>query len=188
MTTIQAAPNSVGRVGIARWGRLVGLVVLVIAVGMWGVLASRGDEHSSQPGIGDVVSLSDGKLRVERAFDVDISMPMTGPGMAMAKGRNVPQIPPGMRRFDVDVTLMATEGVPLWFSGKHFFVTGDGLPPSAPVAIDDGGDLLPAGGALTRTISFQVPERLSSVKLRLEGEPVSVGLGLGPAPPASHHH
>jgi hypothetical protein len=161
------------------------LVIVVLTAGVWGVTAPRAHEHAST-GAGEAVPFPGGLVTVDRVNDVDLSMPMTGPGMAM-QSQGVPSIPEGSRRFEVDVTIRA-EDRPLQFDPTAFTVHGTGVPATPPIAHDEGGTLIPAGGMLTRTVMFEVPEDAEELAFSVLGGTRTVDLHLGSAPGGDHGH
>ena len=56
-----------------------------------------------------------------------------------------------------------------------------------PVALDDGGTLVPPGAWLSRTFTYEVPEGAGELQLWAPGADVPVMLTLGEAP-APHGH
>jgi hypothetical protein len=170
--------------GSIRRAALV-LVALAVAVaGGWALLTPR---DTSPAGLNDAVDVSGGWMRVDNVLDVDLSTPMTGPGMAMGASSGVPEIPEGLRRIDVEISLAATSGEGLRFKPSAFTADTVGSDPVRPVAADDTTDLVPPNGLLTRTLSFQVPADATLVTLRKKGADRSVDFPLGPAP-AAHGH
>lgn len=140
---------------------LLSLVTLgVVGGGAWGMVVPReaaghGNGHDTLAS----VDLPDGTLRVEGLVDKQVGHVMSG--MSVAK-----DVPVGMRRFAVDITLGATQGRTLDYSRRDFTVFGPGVRPVVPVdgQIDRGS--LSAGRAISGSLSFDVPEGTVAVSLR----------------------
>lgn len=170
----------------AVWAVLTGLLLAVALAGFWAVRAHPAGSPAAAS-IGQRVAVPGGHLVVASVVDVDLSAPMSGPGMAMQGSAGVPDIPEGFRQFDVVVTLAAETGQPLPFDAGSFTVFGPGTPISAALAADDGAGVVPAGSVLSRLLRFQVPEGARELTLAAPGIEAPVALTLGPAP-ASHPH
>lgn len=140
---------------------LLSLVTLgVVGGGAWGMVVPReAAGHGSGHDTLASVDLPDGTLRVEGLVDKQVGHVM--PGMGVAK-----DVPVGMRRFAVDITLGATQGRTLDYSRRDFTVFGPGVRPVVPVdgQIDRGS--LSAGRAISGSLSFDVPEGTVAVSLR----------------------
>jgi hypothetical protein len=162
-------------------------LVIVALIGLWGLLAPRGDEHASHPEVGHLVAIDGGHLRVEAVRDVDLSAPMAGPGMRMGPSSGVPDIPDGFRWVAVDLTVLADEEAMTAIDPDVFRVTGEGLGALVPVDVDAGGTIVPAGAALTRSFFYEVPEATAELMLWGPGSGDPIMLRLGPAP-APHGH
>lgn len=170
----------------AVWAVLTGLLLVVAVAGFWAVRTHPAGAPATAS-IGQRVAVPGGQLVVASVVDVDLSAPMSGPGMAMQGSAGVPEIPEGFRQIDVVVTIAAETGQPLPFDAGSFTVFGPGTPISAALAADDGADLVPAGSVLSRLLRFQVPEGARELTLAVPGIEAPVVLTLGPAP-ASHSH
>lgn len=153
-------------------GALPSLVALgVLAGGVWGLTAPRGsaaDEHAHGSAAVATVDVPDGTLRVDGLVDKSFGMVM--PGMTMPD-----EVPAGMRRFAVDVSLGATEDGPLTYSRRDFTVSGPGVKPVGPVDGQlDSGALTP-GTAISGSLSFDVPEEASALALQFRnGETIAL--------------
>jgi hypothetical protein len=149
-------------------GTLLSLATLgVIAGGVWGLTAPRepaGHAHGSSAVA--TVDLPDGTLRVDGLVDKQVGHVM--PGMSMPD-----EVPVGMRRFAVEVSLGATEGSALRYDRRDFTVSGPGVKPVAPVDGQfDRGSLRP-GSTLAGSLSFDVPKEATALTLRFrDGEAV----------------
>ena len=147
---------------------LLSLVTLgVVAGGTWGLLAPRGAEDGDHPGHGATavrtLDLDDGTLRIEGLVDKQVGHVMAG--MAVAE-----DVPVGMRRFGVNVSLGATEDRSLVYSRRDFTVSGDGVLPVVPVEGQIGDGVLTPGRALSGSLSFDVPKEATSLSLQFRDE------------------
>lgn len=149
----------------------------VLGGGAWGLLQPR-DSHGTghaHPGsaVLGTVDLPDGTLRVDGLVDKQVGHVM--PGMSTPE-----DVPAGMRRISVNVSLGATDGESLSYDRRDFTVSGPGVAAVAPVAgqIDNGQ--LTAGQAISGSLSFDVPESATSLSLRF-GDTEAVPLPALPA-------
>lgn len=152
---------------------VVGLVAAgVVAGGTWGLMAPResGDGHPAGHAAAAVgtVDLSDGTLRVDGLVDKQV-------GQAMADMSMAEDVPAGMRRFSVDVSLGATDGKALAYSRRDFTVSGAGVKPVVPVDGQiDRGTLTP-GMAVSGSLTFDVPKETTALSLRFrDTDPVTL--------------
>lgn len=169
---------------VLRLGALALLATAVVGAGGWALLTPR---DTSPAALHERVDVDEGWMRVDNVLDVDLSTPMTGPGMAMGTSSGVPEIPDGTRRIDVEVTLAASGSAGLRFDPDTFTADTALSAPGRPVAADDTSDLVPPDGSLTRTLSFQVPAEAEVVTFRQDGgeRPIEVPLGQAPT---NHDH
>lgn len=179
-----------GSAGVTEPGTQGGLLAVgiaaVILLGVWGLLAPRsGDPHEGHPHVGDVVEFAGGTFSVDALRDVDLSAPMSGPGMMMGPSSGVPDIPEGFRWVSVDVTVTAGTDRTVDLDPAEFVVTGIGVGRAEPVSVDDGGTFVPAEASITRSFAYQVPEDASELELWAPGAHDPVMLQLGDAP--DHH-
>jgi hypothetical protein len=182
----RAATAGPARAGFRTWLLLGGLVTLVVAAGLWGLSASRGGD--APVGLGEEVRFAGGVFVAQSLAEIDLSHPMAGPGMQMPMGAGVPEIAEGVRRIEVDVTVIADTSGDLRFESEEFRIQGPGMSPAAPVVPEQGGSFVPAGGVLTRTLTFEVPEELTELTLtRADGER-GIMLLLDPATDDGHDH
>ncbi len=171
----------------------------VLAAGAWGLAAPRayadlgaGAQHAGHSGHGqsaggvESITFPGGRVKVDRAINVDLSMPMQGPGMSMPMGPGVPEVPKGYRLVDVEVTLQALAGGGLRFDESRFQVQGQGVGPTRPQLTDQPGNFVPEGGLLSRTLTFQVPDAARDMELTIDGGDRPLPLKLGPAPAGDH--
>ena len=163
---------------------LVAGIAAVILLGIWGLLAPRGDEHAGHPHLGDVVAFDGGTFTVEDLVDVDLSAPMTGPGMVMGASSGVPDIPEGFRWVSVDLNVRAADDASVEIDPTQFVVTGIGVGRADPIAVDEGGTFVPAGASMSRAFSYQVPNDTAELEFWAPGadDPVMLELGDAPAP------
>jgi hypothetical protein len=139
-------------------------------------------------GLGEEVRFAGGVFVAQSLAEIDLSHPMAGPGMQMPMGAGVPEIAEGVRRIEVDVTVIADTSGDLRFESEEFRIQGPGMSPAAPVVPEQGGSFVPAGGVLTRTLTFEVPEELTELTLtRADGER-GIMLLLDPATDDGHDH
>lgn len=75
-------------------------------------------------------------------------------------------VPVGMRRFAVNVSLGATEDEPLRYTLRDFTVFGPGVKPVVPVDGQLRGTTLAPGTAASGSLSFDVPKEVTSLSLR----------------------
>ncbi len=166
--TVGVAGTQRGRVGRSRGWRQVALLAVAVAgmfgAGVWGLLVPR--NSSSTTGVSSVatVSLPDGTLRVHGLVDKQVGQTM--PGMGATE-----DVPAGLRRFAVTITLGATRGRPLAYSRRGFTVFGPGVKPVSPVSGQlEQGSLLP-GQAISGSLTFDVPDDSRSLSLRFGNAP-----------------
>jgi hypothetical protein len=144
-------------------------MALVLAAGLWGLSGSRGGD--APVGLGDEAHFTGGTFVVQSVAEIDLSHPMAGPGMQMPMGAGVPDVAEGVRRIEVEVTVIADKSGDLRFESEQFRIQGAGMSPAVPVVPDQGGSFIPAKGLLTRTLTFEVPEELRELTLiRVGGE------------------
>lgn len=165
---------------------VVGGLMVVLAAGLWGLVAPRDAGHDGHPGPGDAIGFEGGTLMVDEVHDVDLSLPMTGPAMKMGPSSGVPEIPEGSRWVSVDLSFGSGGSQPYQVDPDRFTIT---LGPDryGPVALDGGGTLLPAGAWLSRTFTYEVPEDVGQLEFWAPGAAVPVMLTLGDAPEPHQH-
>lgn len=166
--------------------RLLGLlllsaaVALVVGAGAWGLSVPRDDSHDVAPLPVATVELADGTVRIDGLVDKQVGHLM--PGMASTN-----DAPAGMRRFSVNVTLAARSGAAFAYSAADFAVSGEGTAAAGPVDAQLGDGSLPAGRALTGTLTFDVPEKATRLLLQFrQTRPVALP-ALPPAQGATGH-
>jgi len=130
-----ARPKAAGGAAAAATGALwrtavVSLVTAgVVAGGTWGLLTPRDahDEGHAGHAAASVATLSlpDGTLRVDGLVDKQVGHVMAGMSTAQ-------DVPPGMRRLAVNVSLGATGDRPLTYGLRDFTVSGPGVQPVVP--------------------------------------------------------
>lgn len=146
------------------WRRpLVGvLAVAVVGGGTWGLFAPREGSHAHSPESLATVEVPDGTLRVDGLVDKQVGHVMAG--MSAAE-----DVPVGMRRFSVNVTLGATEDEPLRYSSRDFTVSGPGVQPVVPVISQIDSGALQPGTSISGSLSFDVPKEATTLSLTYEG-------------------
>ena len=153
-------------------------VAASLAAGGWGIFSSLGVE--AEPArLGEVVEVSGGLVRVDAVTPEHMAqmqadkfaasgMNMSSMGMDMA--------PEGQRRFSVEVALAAKDGA-LNYSPQDFRITGDGIEEIEPLRETFEGETIPAGGAVSGSLVFQVPEDAQGLELGFDGgRPISLEL------------
>lgn len=162
---VDAQPASAWRV--QRWRRTALLALAgigMVSAGVWGLLAPRHSSATGGPSAVATVALPDGTLRVHGLVDKQVGQTMPGMGATQ-------DVPAGLRRFAVSVTLGATRGWPLAYSRRDFTVFGPGVKPVAPVSGQlEEGSLLP-GQAIAGSLTFDVPDDSRSLMLRFGNAP-----------------
>lgn len=164
---------------------VVGGLLVVLAAGLWGLIAPRGAGYEGRPGPGDAIRFAGGTLLVDDVHDVDLSLPMTGPAMKMGPTTGVPEIPEGFRWVSIDLSLGS--GGQAYQVDPDLFTITLGPDRYGPVALDDGGNLLPVGAWLSRTFTYEVPEEASQLEFWAPGATAPVELILGDAPEPHQH-
>lgn len=173
---------------MSDWGRqalLAAAAVAVVVGGVWGVLTPREAGHPHPPAspaaAAPTVDVPGGVLRLDGLADKTV-------GQAM-QGMNMPDdVPVGLRRFAVNVTLATTGDEPLRYTERDFTVQGPGVAPVVPVRSDFDSGAVPAGTALSGSITFEVPDDVTAVGLRFRD---SAMLPVPPLPavePDGGHH
>jgi hypothetical protein len=142
--------------------------------------------HDVHPHPGDAVAFEGGTYLVDDVHDVDLSLPMAGPSMKMGPSSGVPEIPDGFRWVSVDLSVGSGGGDAYTIDPDRFTVRM-GADRYGPVALDEGGSILPPGAWLSRTFTYEVPEDADQLEFWAPGADVPVMLTLGEAP-ASHGH
>lgn len=182
--SLRGARRRKGRV--ARMAIAVGVTVSLTA-GAWGVFSSLNVE-AAPARVGEVVEVRGGLVRVDAvtpehmaAMQADkfaaSGMSMSSMGMDMA--------PEGQRRFTVDVALAAEDGT-LNYSPEDFRLTGEGVKEAGPIRDALEGEAVPAGGTVSGSLVFQVPEDAKGLELTFDGGR-AVALDLPPAAGTEGH-
>ena len=167
---------------------VIGAIAATVAFGVWGLLAPRAEgDHVHTSGVGVPVDFEGGTLTVQAVRDVDLSLPMTGPGMQMGPTSGVPDIPDGYRWVDVEVTVRTTAQAPYEIDPDAFVVAADHESPVGPVSVDQAGSTVPSAGELTRSFFYEVPAETSELELWAPGADEPLALPLGEAPPPHDH-
>lgn len=163
-------------------------LMAVIGAGIWGLLAPRdATDHVHGSVEGDDVSFEGGMVSIQAVRDVDLSLPMTGPGMQMGPTSGVPDIPDGYRWVDLEVRVQTDADAPYTIDPSVFVVAADHENPVGPVSVDEAGSTVPAAGELTRSFFYEVPAETNELEFWAPGaeEPVALVLGEAPEP---HDH
>lgn len=151
---------------------VVSLVAAAVAAGgTWGLVSPRESDHEHASGAAaavGTVDLPDGTMRVDGLVDKQVGHVMAG--MSTAE-----DVPVGMRRLSVNVSLGATDDQVLSYARRDFTVSGPGVKPVAPVDGQlDRGSLTP-GMAVSGSLSFDVPKETTALSLRFrDTEPVTL--------------
>ena len=167
---------------------VVACLVAVVGVGIWGLLAPReAGDHAHGSGEGDQVTFDGGTVSIQDVRDVDLSLPMTGPGMQMGPTSGVPDIPEGYRWVDLEVRVQTDADAPYEIDPSVFVVAADHENAVGPVSVDEAGSTVPASGELTRSFFYEVPAETSELEFWAPGadEPIALLLGEAPEP---HDH
>ena len=163
-------------------------LLAVVAAGVWGLLAPRAaGDHAHGSAEGDQVAFEGGMVSIQAVRDVDLSLPMTGPGMQMGPTSGVPDIPDGYRWVDLEVRVQTDIDAAYDIDPSVFVVAADHENPVAPVSVDQAGSTVPAAGELTRSFFYEVPAETSELEFWAPGadEPIALLLGEAPEP---HDH
>jgi hypothetical protein len=180
----------------APWRRALAAVPLAAAVaalvgaGVWGGALDRSGPEPPAA-VGTPVALDGAALRVDQVLDRTLAnMPMSGPGMQMGGGNmgmgpGIEHVPEGFRRFTAELTIRAEAGG-FRIDPNAFRAGPPGgravAPFSAQVPMRD----VPAGSAVSLSVSFQVPEGLRTALLTYPGIDRPVRLALRPGPAYAH--
>ncbi len=165
---------------------IVGGLLLVLSAGLWGLVAPRDAGHDGHPHPGDLVAFAGGTVIVDDVHDVDLSLPMTGPAMKMGPSQGVPEIADGFRWVTVDLSV-GTGTAQSYRLDPDLFTVTLGADRYGPVALDDGGTVVPRGAWMSRSFTYEVPEDASQLEFWAPGAQAPVMLTLGEAP-APHGH
>lgn len=139
-------------------------VTVLVAGGSWGLLVPREaphDRHTVAAGLA-TVSLPDGTLRVDGLVDKQVGHVMAG----MTAAEDVPE---GMRRVGVNVSLGATGDRPLSYTRSAFTVSGPGVTAVAPSVGQLSDGTLAPGQSISGSLSFDVPKEATTLRLSFRG-------------------
>ena len=81
----------------------------------------------------------------------------------------VEDVPEGLQRFSVTVTLAADDGAALTCTRRDFTVSRPGVQPVVPVSGQIKGATLQAGTAVSGGLTFDVPKESSQLTLQFRG-------------------
>lgn len=160
---------------------LLAASVAVLVAGGWGVLSSLGivGTGAFPARIGEAAEVPGGSFSVER-FAPEHMAPMqmgnfANKGMSMAGPTNMDMAPEGKERFTVDVALAAGEEGDLSFSEEDFQIAGEGMEQVGPYRSELGSGTVPAGSAVSGTMTLQVPKEAENLTLTFDGgQPVAL--------------
>ena len=164
---------------------LFAALAAVLFAGGWGLMGSLAAEGPAAP-LGEAVAVSGGTFSVDRVAPEHMApMKMGGfakQGMNMAMPKNMDMPPEGMERLTVDVTLAAGENADLRFSEEDFRLGGEGMGEVGPHRSALASGTVPAGAAVSGTMTFQVPKEATELVLGFGGgRPVALDDGSGAA-------
>jgi hypothetical protein len=173
-------------------GLLLALItVAVLAAGGWGV-ASVLTAESPPARLGEAVGVPGGLLLVEKVTPENMAAMQIGnfaeAGMSgMSSPMGMDMAPEGQRRFAVNVTLAAERG-DLSYSPEDFRISGEGVKNEAgPIRHQFDAGTVPAGGAISGSLVFQVPEEAKGLMLSFGDGGQKVALDLKPATESDGH-
>ncbi len=156
-----------GRRALVQAG-LVLMAAAAVAAGLYGLRVDRGGH--AQAGIGDVIGVPNGEMRVDRVTYWKDDQHMRGmPGMKMSD-----PLPKGHRRFWIDVTMHATSSPGIRYAPNTFVLSAEGLGLVVPHWSPDGLETIVPGAQATVTFLYQVPDEQGDVVLNVTGSSESV--------------
>jgi Domain of unknown function (DUF4352) len=169
---------------------LVLFVVAVLAAGGWGLYGSLANENPPAR-LGETVEVPGGLMSVDRAYPWHMAPMQMGnfanAGMNMAGSTNMDMPPEGQRRLNVEVTLRAESGADLSYSSEDFLINGEGVKETGPYESKLGAGKVPAGSAVSGSMTFQVPEEASKLMLGFGDGGRKVALDLKPVTESNGH-
>ena len=193
MSTHYPAPyeDSTSNLSPARRRLARGLVALAacaaLAAGAWGAFSSL-SSGAPAASVGEPVPIDGGRMVVESVAPEHMAPMKMGKfaasGMNMAS-TGMDMAPEGYRRFSAQVSLSSNEQQGLSYSPRSFTVTGSRMREATPIRSQLGSGEIPAGGTVSGTLVFQVPEDAASLALGLDG---SRSVSLDPGPAQEHSH
>jgi hypothetical protein len=141
-------------------------VVAVLAAGGWGLYGTLATE-SPPARLGEAVEVPGGILSVDRAYPWHMAPMQMGnfanAGMNMAGSTKMDMPPEGQRRLNVEFSLRAESGADLSYSSEDFRISGEGMKGTGPYQSKLGAGTVPAGSAVSGSMTFQVPEEASKL-------------------------
>ena len=162
-------------------------VSATVAVGGWGVISSF--TIGPPPArVGELVETPGGFLSLQKVTPEHMA-PMqmqnfANQGMNMSMPKNMDMVPDGRRRFTLDITLVAQNGV-ISYTAKDFRVSGEGFEGVAPIRTQLGKGTVAEGGAVSGGVIFEVPEKAENLTLSFDGGR-GVALDLRPSEANGH--
>jgi Domain of unknown function (DUF4352) len=165
-------------------------VVAVLAAAGWGLSGSLATE-SPPARLGEAVEVPGGLMSVDRAYPWHMAPMQMGnfanAGMNMAGSTKMDMPPEGQRRLNVELTLRAESGVGLSYSSEDFRISGEGMKETGPYQSKLGAGTVPAGSAVSGSMTFQVPEEASKLMLGFGDGGRKVALDLKPVTESNGH-
>jgi hypothetical protein len=140
---------------------LVVVAVVAVVAAVFGLRAVLDDE----PVASDSISVPHGTLVVNSVTPEVMKHPKGMPASMMPD-----PIPDGFQRFSIDVTVFAEEDESARYDSGDLRVSARDVEPTAPLRGTLGSGTIPAGGQVTGTALFQVPDDVRVVDLGVTGE------------------
>lgn len=178
-------PKSRRRLGGALLA--IGIALALVFGGWGGVVSLKADPPPAR--VGEGAEVPGGTFRVDQVIPEHMA-PMQMQNFARAgmnmSGMVADMTPEGKRRFNVEFTVSAQDGE-MAYSPTDFRLSGRGVDGIAPIKSELGSNSLPAGGTVSGTLTFQVPEEAEGLALSFDGgRPVA--LALPPETGGPKHH
>lgn len=164
------------------------LTFLLVALGVWGVVADR----SEPAGVGNTVGMDGGSLRVDDAWV--LGDPMSGmhsgqnqfANMGMSMGQMLPDaVPEGMKRVAIQVHFNADSNQTLLFPSQDFFLSIGGERFGTYRSLL-GDEQLSPGDQLIGVLVFEIPS--AAMTSMLESPRLDRAFRIGFGPGGSHGH
>lgn len=169
---------------------LVLFVVAVLAAGGWGLYGTLATE-TPPARLGEAVEVPGGLMSVDRAYPWHMAPMQMGnfanAGMNMAGSTKMDMPPEGQRRLNVEFSLRAESGADLSYSSEDFRISGEGMKETGPYQSKLGAGTVPAGSAVSGSITFQVPEKANNLMVGFGDGGRKVALDLKPVPGNNGH-
>lgn len=149
-------PRMITRVAIDRWTVVAVALVVLGALGPW--LLGLGSETPGGTHADGILAIPGGELRIDRVTE----LPDHGQMPAMM---GVDEVPQGLRRIAVEVTIVAMGPDAVRYDAADFLVSTSGLEPRAPSRAEPGPASVPSGASVTARFLFDVPDAASALRL-----------------------